>query len=229
LLRAEIVQRAILSEARTRNFEHDPATQKQLERLQQEAITRLWLESKTNVPAGYPSEADVNAAYEAARKAAPLDYHLAQIFIAAPDGADATKLAAAIRKTADIGAKIATTDFAQLAREQSEQPESAAKGGDVGLLPENRLLPELQAAVRGLKPGETIGPVKTSQGLHFLKLLEKKQEAMPPLPEVRERLVTALRARRAQELQQAYLNDIASKLNITVNQIELAKLQASLR
>lgn len=47
------------------------------------------------------------------------------------------------------------------------------------------------------------------------------------LAEVRERIVNALRARRAQELEQAYLNDLAAKLGIAINQIELAKLQAT--
>lgn len=229
LVRAEVVQRAVLSEARSKNFDHDPATLKQLEHLQQEAVVRLWLASKAAVPAGYPTDADVNAAYEAARKSVPVDYHLAQIFIAAPDGADTAKLAAAIRKASELSLKVATADFAQLAREQSEQPEAASKGGDLGVLPENRLLPEIAVAVRSLKVGETAGPIKTAQGLHFLKLLDKKPETMPPLTEVRERIVNALKARRAQELQQAYLNGLAAKLGITINQIELAKLQASLR
>jgi peptidylprolyl isomerase len=229
LVRAEVVQRAVLAEAKAKNFDREPATLKQMEHLQAEAITRLWLASKATAPAGYPTDADVNAAYEGARKAVPVDYHLAQIFIAAPDGGDSAKLAAAIRKAGEISTKITTADFAQLAREQSEQPESAAKGGDLGLLPENRLLPEILAAVRSLKPGETTGPIKTAQGLHFLKVLEKKPQAMPPLAEVRERIVSALRARRAQELQQTYLNELSAKLGITINQIELAKLQASLK
>jgi hypothetical protein len=124
LLRAEIVQRTVLSEAKAKMFDRDPATLKQLEHIQQEAITRLWLASKATVPAGYPSDADVNAAYEAARKAVPVDYHIAQIFIAAPDGGDPGKLAIALHRASEISAKMATADFAQLAREQSEQAAS---------------------------------------------------------------------------------------------------------
>jgi parvulin-like peptidyl-prolyl isomerase len=74
-----------------------------------------------------------------------------------------------------------------------------------------------------------VGPIKTSQGLHFLKLVERRPTALPPLADVKSRIVAALRARRAQQLQQSYLSDLASKLNITVNQIELSKLQASLK
>jgi parvulin-like peptidyl-prolyl isomerase len=229
LLRAEVVQRSVLSEARAKNFEHDPATMKQLQRIHDEALTRLWLASKATVPAGYPSEADIQTAYDSLRQNLPADYHLAQIYLAAPNGGDPAKLAAAFRKAGEIGNKMATADFAQLAREHSEQPESASKGGDLGFLPETNLLPEVLAAVRGLKPGEIVGPVKTTQGLHFLKLIERKPTTLPPMAEVHDRIVAALRTRRAQELEQSYVSEVASKLNITVNQIELAKLQANLK
>ena len=125
--------------------------------------------------------------------------------------------------------KVATGDFGQLAKEQSEDAESAAKGGDMGFLPDDRLLPGIAAAVRGMKVGEVVGPVKSPQGLHFLKLIEKKEGTTPALAEVRDRLVAAMRARRAEELQQAYLNELGTKLAITVNQIELAKLQPGLK
>lgn len=229
LLRGELVQRSLLSEARAKGFDHDPTTTKQLQSVHDEALVRLWIASKAAVPADYPSNADIQTAYESLRKSVPTDYHLAQIYIAAPDGADPTKLAAAFRKAVEVSGKLATADFGQLAREESEQPETASKGGDLGFLQETKLLPEVLGAVRALKPGETAGPIKTAQGLHFIKLLERRPTTVPPLPEVRERIVAALRARRAQQLEQSYLADLAGKLNITVNEIELSKLQASLK
>jgi peptidylprolyl isomerase len=231
LVRSEILRRAVSAEAKAKNFEQDPATVKALQRIHDEAVMRLWLASHAVVPADYPSDAEIQAAYEASKASltTPTQYHLAQIFISAPDGTDATKLQAALTKAAGLRGKVGTADFAQLAREQSENADSASKGGDLGFLPEDRLLPGIAAAVRGMKVGEVAGPVKSSQGLHFLKLIEKKDGATPPLSEVRDRLVAAMRARRGEELQQAYLNDLGTKLAITVNQIELAKLQPGLK
>jgi peptidylprolyl isomerase len=231
LVRSELVRRAVTAEAKAKNFEQDPATVKALQLVREEAVTRLWLASQATVPAGYPSDAQIQAAYDAARAslAAPTQYHVAQIFISAPDGSDSTKLAAALRKAVDIQGKIATSDFAQLARTQSDHADSAAKGGDLGFVSEDHLLPGAAAALRGMKVGEVIGPLKTSQGLHFLKLIEKKEGAVPTLADARERIVAALRARRAEELQQAYLKDLGTRLSITVNQIELAKLQPGLK
>lgn len=52
--------------------------------------------------------------------------------------------------------------------------------------------------------------------------------AIPPLATVHAKVVAALRAQRAQLLEQAYVQQVATKLDITVDQIELAKLQTAL-
>ncbi|MDE2451182.1 MAG: hypothetical protein KGO22_19550 [Gammaproteobacteria bacterium] len=65
--------------------------------------------------------------------------------------------------------------------------------------------------------------------LHFLKLIERRQTPIPALAVVHERIVAALRARKQGELEQAYLRGLAATLDITVDQIELAKLQGSLK
>jgi peptidylprolyl isomerase len=231
LVRAELARRAVLAEAKSKGFDRRPETQTQLDRVRDEALVRLWVASQAAVPAGFPSEDEIKAAYEANKAAlAPAtEYRLAQIFISAPDGVDPAKLAVAIKKAADIGTRIPKDDFSKLAQEQSEHADSASKGGDMGYLPDNRLLPEIAAAARDLKPGAVAGPVKTSQGLHFLKLLDRRVGAVPTLAQAHDGLAAALRARRAQELQQTYLTDLNSKLGITVNQIALAKLQQSLK
>jgi len=170
----------------------------------------------------------VQSAYELLQKNAPYEYHLEQIFIAAPDGGDPQTLATALRKAVDVQKLIATTTFEQVARQDSEDTDSAAKGGDLGFLPEARLQPAFRAAVESLAPGQSIGPIKTSAGLHFIKLVERRRVTVPPLATVHDRVAAALRAQRAQQLEQAYLQQVAAQLDITVDQIELAKLQSSL-
>lgn len=230
LIRAQIVRNAALAEAKSKGFEHQPATQTQLERIRDEALVRLYVSAQALVPADYPSAAELQSAYDGnkAALAPPTEYHIAQIFISAPDGMDAGQFAAALKKEADIAAKLPTGDFAQLAQTQSEHAESAAKGGDMGFLAEDRMVPAIAAAVRALKPGGVAGPIKTAQGIHFLKLIEVKPGAVPTLAEVHDRLVAVLRNRRAEALEQQWLADYTAKLGVTVNQIELAKLQQSL-
>jgi parvulin-like peptidyl-prolyl isomerase len=82
--------------------------------------------------------------------------------------------------------------------------------------------------VRTLKVGEVAGPVKTTHGLHFFKLLDKKPGVVPSLTQVHDALASALKSRRASDLERAYLTALNGKLGVTVNQIELAKLQPAL-
>jgi peptidylprolyl isomerase len=190
----------------------------------------LWLANKASVPASYPSEAEVQAAYQANQQAltSPTQYRLAQIFISAPDGGDPAKLSAALAKTSSISSKIAGTDFSSLARAQSEDTKSAGAGGDLGYLAENRLLPSVASVVRTLKTGQIAGPLKIEQGIIFVKLLDRKTGAVPTLAEAHDRIVNALRTQRATQLAQAYLTNNSAKLSVTVNQIALARLQQTL-
>lgn len=230
LVRAEIVRDAALAEARTKGFDRLPATLTQLEHVRDEALVRLWIADQAAVPSDYPSAQELQTAYDQYKEALapPTEYHIAQIFISAPDGMDSGQFAAALKKEADIAAKLPTADFAQLAKTQSEHAESAAKGGDIGFVSEDHLMPAIAAAVRALKVGGVAGPVKSAQGIHFLKLLEIKAGAVPTLAESHDRLVAAMRSKRAEALAQKYLTDYTTKLGVTVNQIELAKLQQSL-
>ena len=229
LVRQDILQRSLLAEAQSSTFAATPSTASTLQRVHDEALTRLWLASKAAPPAGFPSEPQIQSAYELLQKNAPYEYHLEQIYIAAADGGDPQTLATALQKAVQVQKLIATGNFEQIARQESEDTDSAAKGGDLGFLPEAKLVPDIRTAVVSMGPGQTVGPIKTSAGLHFLKLVERRRIAIPPLASVHPRIVEALRAQRAQQLEQAYLQQVAAKLDITVDQIELAKLQSGLQ
>jgi peptidylprolyl isomerase len=228
VVRSELMRRALVAEAKSAKLDSEPAVAEELDRVRDEALLRLWLARQASVAPGYPSDEDLKLAFGANQAALtpPPQYRVAQIFVSAPNGIDATRLAAAMRKATDVGGRIPDGDFAALAREYSEHAESARRGGDVGLLPANQMLPEIVAAVSGLEVGATAGPVKTSQGLHYVKLLEKKTSPAPTLESTREQLRAALRAQRAQELERAYLADLNARLAVSVDQIALAQLDA---
>lgn len=227
VVRSELTRRALVAEARAARLDSDPKVAEQLERVRDEALMRLWLARQAKVSDDYPSDEDLRLAFQANAPTLtpPAQYRVAQIFVSAPNGIAPSQLATAMRKAADVGARIPGGDFAALAREFSEHADSAARGGDVGLLSANQMLPEIVAAVRGLEVGSTAGPVKTSQGLHYVKLLEKKVAPAPTFEQAREPLRTALRARRAQELEQAYLSALSSRLDVAVNQLALAEIE----
>src|SRR5262249_25722476 len=85
-------------------------------------------------------------------------------------------------------------DFAQVAREVSEDRQTAARGGEIGLLAQGELTPEVDKAVFGLKPGEGTGPVRTPLGFHVFKVLEIVPGCKKELREVAPTLRATLQA-----------------------------------
>jgi peptidyl-prolyl cis-trans isomerase C len=65
-------------------------------------------------------------------------------------------------------------DFSAIAKAESYDKESAARGGDLGLFPHGRMVPEFEATAFALKPGEISRPVKTQFGYHIIKVEENK-------------------------------------------------------
>jgi len=69
-------------------------------------------------------------------------------------------------------------DFAALARANSEDPGSAAQGGDLGWVSPGQLVPPFEEAMARLSPGEVSEPVQTNFGWHLIQVLERRlQEA----------------------------------------------------
>lgn len=81
--------------------------------------------------------------------------------------------AQAKQKASDLRAKATVQNFAQLATQNSDDPGSKSKGGDLGDFERGRMMPEFEEAAFALKEGEISTPVKTDFGYHLI-YVEKK-------------------------------------------------------
>jgi parvulin-like peptidyl-prolyl isomerase len=67
-------------------------------------------------------------------------------------------------------------DFAELAKEYSEDKSNAENGGDLGFVAKGSMVKPFEDAAFGAKIGEIVGPVQTPFGLHILKVSARKKE-----------------------------------------------------
>ena len=145
-------------------------------------------------------------------------YHLAQIVItperegqiANRTGDDATTPEAATAKVAMLMERLkGGAAFADLARDYSEDPESAPRGGDLGLVPLSAIKqapPALRDAALKVTPGTA--RVVSQGGAHtivFVVAHETAGQRDLSTPKVREQITATLRGRKEQLLRAAYL------------------------
>ncbi len=76
----------------------------------------------------------------------------------------------------DIKSKITSSNFAELAKQYSEDPGSASQGGNLSWFGKGEMVPEFEAAAFALKEGEVSEPVESRFGYHLIKVIEKKEE-----------------------------------------------------
>lgn len=104
------------------------------------------------------------------------------------------------RRLEEFGRRIEMgADFAALAREYSQDPGSATRGGELDLAYPGDLVPEFERAMFALEVGQMSEPVRSQFGYHLIQLLERKREPM-----TEQRLRTAARmALRERKLDEA--------------------------
>jgi len=89
--------------------------------------------------------------------------------------AEAQRMAVALKP------KLTPQNFAQLAGQNSDDPGSKAKGGDLGEFSRGRMVPEFENAVFALKEGQISEPIQTSFGYHIVYVEKKLPAVTKPL------------------------------------------------
>jgi peptidyl-prolyl cis-trans isomerase SurA len=78
-----------------------------------------------------------------------------------------------------IRAKIAQgEDFGDLAKNYSEDPGSALKGGDLGWVMQGQMVPQFEEVMNGMDLQYVSAPFRTQYGWHILQVLERRQQNM---------------------------------------------------
>lgn len=102
--------------------------------------------------------------------------------------------------------------FAELARANSQDPGSAAKGGDLGLFGRGMMVKPFDDAVFALKPGQISDLVKSDFGYHIIKLTSIQPSHVAPYADVSEGILFKLRQQKAADA----FAEMADKFSNTV-------------
>ena len=140
-------------------------------------------------------EQDLQALYDeqASKYVTPEERHARHILISLLADADDETTTAAREKAESVVARLDDgEDFAVLAGELSDDPGSAANGGDLGFFGRGIMAPEFENAVFELQPGELSKPVKSPFGFHVIELVAIRPEVATPLDDVRDELTAQL-------------------------------------
>lgn len=121
------------------------------------------------------------------------------ILVRVPAGSDEKAKASARERAAVLAEQVkkAPQTFADVARRSSEDPGSAAQGGDLGFFARGTMLKAFDQAVFSMKPGEIAGPVETEAGFHVIRLAGVRGDAGPGFEQVRPKVEEELRRSRA--------------------------------
>ncbi len=85
------------------------------------------------------------------------------------------------------GLVVAGQDFAELAKQYSEDP-SGKDGGSLGTLKRGELTPEIEQAILALRPGETSQPTRSPVGYHLFHLDGKETLSGEALTQARSQI-----------------------------------------
>jgi peptidyl-prolyl cis-trans isomerase D len=156
------------------------------------------------------SEAEIKAWYEGnkARFQQPEERRASHILISAEKG----DKAAAKAKAEDLLKQLAAAPagFAELARTHSQDPGSAAKGGDLGFFGRGMMVKPFEESAFALKENELSGVVESDFGFHLIKVTAIRPGQEKPLAEVRgeiqNELKNAAASRKFAEAAEAFTN-----------------------
>ena len=219
-LRNLLLQRAMLKQALAEKWDQRQDVAALLQRAREQILVQSYLAGHAPLPAGYPSDADVQAAYEQnkGRFMQPRSYHLTQIFL--PRGAYAAP---------EDGRKKLVAIHAQIQRGKLSFDAAAKQGAplqslDMGWVSEQQILPAVKDAVAGLPEGAVADPVCTENGCHLIRLVATRPAGPAPLAAVHEELTRALRQQKQLAAENAYASGLLAKQPVEINEIQLSHL-----
>lgn len=191
---AYVAQVKLAADAAQKFYE---ANRKKFELPEQVRVEYLTLGKDALAAQNAPTEEEIKARYQAAadRFKEPETRRASHILIpVAKDAADAAVKAAQAKAEEVLAlAKKTPADFAKLAKQYSQDPGSATKGGDLDWIGRGMMVKPFEDSVFSLKDGQMSELVRSDFGFHIIRLTGIRAERVKPYEEVKAELVAELK------------------------------------
>jgi len=191
-IKEEVIAREIfMQEAQKRGLEGSPEFKANMEIARQTILIRqLFEDFQKNNPV---TDAEIKAEYDKYVAAnTGKEYKASHILVEKEDEAKA--IIASIKK----GAK-----FADIAKKQSKDPGSGARGGDLDWANASTYVPEFTEALVKLNKGQmTQTPVKSQFGWHVIRLDDVREAQLPKLEEVKAQIAQQMQQQKLMKFQE---------------------------
>jgi peptidyl-prolyl cis-trans isomerase C len=179
-----------------------------------------------------PTAAEIDEFY-AAQKAnfqTPESVHARHILVKFGEKDDAKAKAEKKAKAESLQKKLVEgADFAQVARENSEDVSNKDRGGDLGTFGRGQMVPEFETAAFGQATNE-IGPViETMFGYHIVQVLEHQPASEMAADEAKEKIVAFLKRKLEQEAFKSFIDALKAKAKIVYASEELRPMESGMR
>jgi peptidylprolyl isomerase len=160
VIRAQVVQMLVLREAHDKQWDTKPNIEFLARQAHDSAIASSYLASLATPPADYPSDAEIQATYDAQkdRLMLPRQFHVAQIFVAVPANAAPAVEADARRRITMLRQAVGKphADFAAVAKKESDDKNSAPSGGELGWMAADRIRPRCATRWSACRPARSV-------------------------------------------------------------------------
>lgn len=148
----------------------------------------------------------------------PERLHVRHILITVDPKAPAAEREKAKQKAQDLLKRIqGGEDFAKLAQQYSDDPQSKAQGGDLGSIVKGQAPPAFEAAAFALKKPNDLSPVvEVNYGFHIIQLVERQTPTALSFDQVKDRITQVLKQQEVQKMIQTRAQELRAKSKVEV-------------
>ena len=195
VIESEANNRSALMAAANNELNQHPNVKFMMQRNSENMLLEFYLNLliKRKLPENFPSNEQIISYYDsnkATQFTFPLRVRIWQIFLSKPKDATEDEILEIQKNAEEIISKIKSgiNDFTNLAVSKSEHEQSRNRGGYMGVMEVDGLLPEIKEYILKSKIGEISDPIETDSGLHILKRGLILAEETVPFEEVEDQI-----------------------------------------